>query len=85
MHSHLIGNRHRDDIREIVLALSIFIFQCRQPLIESVGRQHHNAGVDLIDLSLFGISIFFFNNGADSSIGITDDAPISCRVVQFDR
>ena len=59
-HRHALGDRHRDDIGEVILFLCVVIGQRGKPAFERGGGRHQNAGIDLPDApdGVVGILVF---------------------------
>ncbi len=83
-HRHAVGNRHRDDIGQVILALAIVVGQPRQPLLQLGGRRRHHAGIHLAELPLRLAGVLVFDDAGDLAIRIADDPAVAGRVGEFD-
>ena len=61
---HILGARHRDDVRDVVLALRVVRRQRADPLLHERGRRRHHARVDLVDRALLGVGVALLDDRA---------------------
>ena len=77
-----VGNRHADDVGQVVLALGVVIGQAIQPGFERRGGRGQNAGVDFFDRALRFGGVLVFDDRADLAIVIAHDAPVAGRILK---
>ena len=76
--------RQRNNIGDVVFALSVIVSQLRQPAFHICAVGDQNAGVDFLNLTLLIGGIFMFNNASNFAV-FTGDTTITGRVIQFHR
>ena len=76
--------RQRNNVGDVVFALSIIVGQLRQPAFHICAVGNQNAGVDLLNLTLLVGGIFVLNNAGNFAV-FTGDTSITGRIIQFHR
>ncbi len=82
-HRHAILGCHGQQIRQVVLALGVVILELTDPVSELHRWHRHDAGVDLLDLTLWRCRILFLYTAHDAALCVSQDAPIASRVSQL--
>ena len=82
-HRHAVGDGHRDDVGQVVLALRVVVAQAAEPALERRGGRGHHAGVDLADLALRRRRVLVLDD-ALHRVAIAHDAPVAAGVGQLD-
>ena len=90
---HALGDRHRDDVGQVVLALGVVAGQRGEPAFEVRGGRGHHAGVDLVDVALHRRRILVLDDAVNPAALVrrtagrvaTHDPAVAGRVVEGDR
>ena len=64
---HALGRGHRDDVRQVVLALAVVVGQLGQPALELRRGRRHRTGVDLADRALRRARVALLDDAAHRS------------------
>ena len=73
------GNRHRDDVGQVVLALRVMRNKLRDPTGEEGGRRGDEAGVDLVDRTLRRRRVAILDDRCHAARAVSHDAPEPAR------
>ena len=75
--------RHRNDVGDVVFTLRVVIIEFGQPALHICTVRNQDAGVDLLNLTLFVSGIFMLNNPGYLAV-FTRNAAIAGWIVQHD-
>ena len=75
-----LGNSHRDDIGQVILALCVVRHELRDPACEQCGRRSDESGIDLVDRAFSGRRIAILDDRFHTASGVTHDAAQAVRV-----
>ena len=74
--------RQRNNVGDVVFALSIIVGQLRQPAFHICAVSDQNAGVDLLNLTLLVGGIFVLNNAGNFAV-FAGNTTITGGIIQF--
>jgi hypothetical protein len=83
-HRQALGDRQRDDVGQVVLALGVVVLQLAQPVGQAGRRDGHDAGIDLADRLLLGRRVLLLDDADHVAGRIAHDAAVAGRLVQID-
>ena len=81
LHRNAVGDRQRDDVRQVVLALDVVVLERGDEPAQERGRRRKRPRVDLVDRALLGCRIALLDDCAHRPIGPADD-PAQARWIR---
>ncbi len=79
---HVVLDRQRNGIGQIIFALRIIIVDAAQPVFQLCGGGGQNTGVDFTDFMLLLGGVLVLDNPLHLATVVAHDAPVSGRVLQ---